>query len=197
MQFCEKVRRQNATIIQLWSNFFANRKIYGVKDSRRLLIIRERRRRRERRGKISFRWKKGNYQASNPDSWFNIQGNILYVMFSVVTDWQVAYSTVTFSNSCIALPKFWLFFGKRSAVFIKDLQEKWDQVMHANSTKCSDRMLVQYDEQYLCYKCINSKLPCQPCSHNDQILSSLDLLRQKRKRNKLYIGTIQTFYSAA
>ena len=38
-QFCKKVRRQNATIIQLWSNFFANKAIYGVKDLWRLLLI--------------------------------------------------------------------------------------------------------------------------------------------------------------
>ena len=38
-QFCENVWRQDAFIIQLWSNFFANRTIYGVKDSWRLLIM--------------------------------------------------------------------------------------------------------------------------------------------------------------
>ena len=32
-QLCEKVRRQNAAIIQLCSNFFANRATYGVKDA--------------------------------------------------------------------------------------------------------------------------------------------------------------------
>ena len=29
----KKVQRQNVTIIQLWSYFFAHRAIYGVKDS--------------------------------------------------------------------------------------------------------------------------------------------------------------------
>ena len=37
-QFCKKVRQQNATIIQLWSDFFTNRTIYDVKDSWRLLL---------------------------------------------------------------------------------------------------------------------------------------------------------------
>ena len=32
-QFCENVRRQNATIIQLWSNFFAIMAISGFQDS--------------------------------------------------------------------------------------------------------------------------------------------------------------------
>ena len=34
-----KFWRQNATMILTWSNFFANRAIYGVKDSWKLLII--------------------------------------------------------------------------------------------------------------------------------------------------------------
>ena len=35
----KQVRRQNATILQLWSNFFANTVIDGMKDSWRLLLI--------------------------------------------------------------------------------------------------------------------------------------------------------------
>ena len=38
-QFCETVQRQNTPIIQLWSNFFANRAIYGVKDTWKILVI--------------------------------------------------------------------------------------------------------------------------------------------------------------
>ena len=38
-QFCEKVRRQNATMMQLWSNFFINMAIYDVKSSWRQFII--------------------------------------------------------------------------------------------------------------------------------------------------------------